>query len=224
MKKIFDKNIDFPILIGVCGGSGSGKSEFAKTIAEALEDAVLISTDNFYKDLSYMSEEERKQVNFDDPESYDLEELYYVLSKIKKDKTHEIEVPEYNFVNHTRKKEKKQIKIKKVIIFEGLFIFSEERIRELFDYKIFIDSASGERLARRVYRDEKLRGRGINDIIERWRKNVEIGFQKHKRFTKSYADIVINSRFEEPIDEPFLQKPLQIIVAFLRYLISSQEK
>ena len=219
MKKLFEQDITFPLLVGICGGSGSGKSEFARNIVDEIEDSVLISTDNFYKDLSYMSEKERKEVNFDDPSSYDLDELYYMMSKIKKDQPKELAIPEYDFRNHTRKKKKKKLELKKVLIFEGLFIFSDERVRDLFDYKVFIDSASGERLARRLYRDEKIRGRAKSDIIDRWRKNVEIGFQKHIRFTKSYADIVVNSRFEEPIDQPFLQKPLQIVVSFLKYLI-----
>lgn len=220
MKKIFDEQVKFPLLIGVCGGSGSGKSEFAKTIAGDIGDeAVIISTDNFYKDFDYMSESERRNVDFDNPESFELDELYYVLKKIKKNKPGEVDIPDYDFRNYSRKKEKQKIKIKKIVICEGLFIFSSEKIRDLFDYKIFIDSASGERLARRLYRDEKLRGREINDIIEQWRKNVESGFQKYIRFAKGYADIVVNSRFEEPIDQPFLQKPLQIIVSFLKYLL-----
>ncbi|HPZ09695.1 MAG TPA: uridine kinase [Candidatus Eremiobacteraeota bacterium] len=223
MKKVFDEKIQFPLLIGICGGSGSGKSEFARSIAGELEEVVIISSDNFYKDLAYMSEQERKYVNFDDPVSFDLEELYYTLSKIKKNNLQEISIPEYDFFNHTRKKEKKIIIIRKIVIIEGLFLFFDERIRNLFDYKIFIDSASGERLARRLYRDEKVRGREKEHIIEIWRKNVEPSFQRYTRFTKSNADIVINSRFEEPIDQPFLQKPLQIIVAFLKYLIANGE-
>ncbi|MEQ8225687.1 MAG: hypothetical protein ABRQ37_25470, partial [Candidatus Eremiobacterota bacterium] len=118
-----------------------------------------------------------------------------------------------------RSKDKKLVTIKKVVIIEGLFIFTDERVRDLFDYKIFVDSASGERLARRLDRDEKVRGRDKMDIVDQWRRNVEPGFQKHIRFTKSYADFVINSRFEEPIDQPFLQKPLQVFVSALKYML-----
>ena len=222
MKKIFDKKINFPLIIGICGGSGSGKSEFAKSLARAIGDEVMIiSSDNFYKDFGYMSEKERRDVNFDDPSSFNMEELYYILAKIRKDRPDHIAIPTYDFLNYRREKEKKTVDVKKIIICEGLFIFSYEKIRDLFDYRIFIDSASGERLARRLYRDEKLRGRDINDIIERWRRNVELGFQKHIRFTKAYADIVVNSRFEEPIDQPFLQKSLQVIVAFLKYMLNN---
>ena len=220
MNKVFNGHMDFPIIIGVCGGSGSGKSEFACNIAQDIGEAIVISTDNFYKDFGHMTDKERREVDFDDPESFDMDEFYKTLKKIKKEKPTEIDIPEYDFINYRRKEEKKKIELKRIIIFEGLFIFSKERTRKLFDYKIFVDSASGERLARRLYRDEKLRGREINDIIEQWRKNVETGFQKHIRFTKGFADIVVNSRFEEPIDNPFLQKPLQIMTGFLKYILS----
>jgi len=223
MKKLFNKKIQFPILIGICGGSGSGKSEFAVSISKEIGESVMISSDNFYKDLSYMSEEERKHVDFDDPVSFDHNELFYTLARIKKETPSEIEIPEYDFITHTRRAEKKKIPVRKVVIVEGLFILSYEKIRKLFDYKIFIDSPSGERLARRLDRDEKNRGRQVTDIIDQWRKNVEPGFQKHMRFTKGFADIVVNSTFEEPIDKPFLQKPLQIMVGFLRHLTSISE-
>ncbi len=219
MHKIFDREIKFPILIGICGGSGSGKSEFAQNIASEIDDLVIISTDNFYRDLSYMSEEERKKVDFDKPSSVDMDELYYTLAKIKKNNLSEIAIPKYDFKDHVRSKDKKIVTIKKIVIIEGLFIFTDERVRDLFDYKIFVDSASGERLARRLDRDEKVRGRDKMDIVDQWRRNVEPGFQKHIRFTKSYADFVINSRFEEPIDQPFLQKPLQVFVSALKYML-----
>jgi uridine kinase len=219
MKNIFEMEITFPILIGICGGSGSGKSEFAQNIASEIDDLVIISTDNFYRDLSYMSEEERKNVDFDKPSSVDLDELYYTLAKIKKDNLNEIAIPVYDFKEHVRSREKKIVTLKKVVIIEGLFIFTDERVRDLFDYKIFVDSASGERLARRLDRDEKVRGRDKGDIVDQWRRNVEPGFQKYIRFTKSHADFVINSRFEEPIDQPFLQKPLQIFVSALKYML-----
>ncbi|MEQ8226046.1 MAG: uridine kinase, partial [Candidatus Eremiobacterota bacterium] len=100
MHKIFDREIKFPILIGICGGSGSGKSEFAQNIASEIDDLVIISTDNFYRDLSYMSEEERKKVDFDKPSSVDMDELYYTLAKIKKNNLSEIAIPMYDFKDH----------------------------------------------------------------------------------------------------------------------------
>ena len=139
------------ILIGVAGGSGSGKSTFASKIRERLKGRVsILKMDNYYKCLDHLSFEERVKVNFDSPDAFDIDLLVKDLVSLKNGNN--IECPLYDFEKHTRKKETRTIYAKKVIIVEGIFVLGIEKIRNLLNMKIYVDGDSDERPLGEIHR------------------------------------------------------------------------
>ena len=179
------------IIIGICGGTSSGKTSFAKKIFEKVgKKGILISQDSFYKGLD---EEELKNVDnydFDSPNAIDFGEMYNTLEKLKRGGVSFI--PDYNFTTHSRDGYK-PIKSKNVEIFviEGILIFCNEQIRNLMDFKIFIDTDSDIRLIRRIERDVKERGRTVEMVINRYKKFLKPSHIKYVEPSKKYANIII---------------------------------
>ena len=153
------------LIIGITGGTGSGKSTIAKKILHDLceKDTGLISQDSYYKDTSTLSMEERIAINFDHPDAIDFDLLYLQLETLKKGQT--IQQPVYSFEAHNRTTESVTISPKKVLILEGILILSDPKVRDLLDIKIFIDADTDERLIRRLKRDTKERGRDTEDCL-----------------------------------------------------------
>ena len=179
------------ILIGIAGGSGSGKSTFASKIRERLKGRVcVVKMDNYYKCLDHLSVEERANVNFDSPDAFDIDLLVSDIISLKNGNN--IECPLYDFEKHTRKSEKRTLYAKNVIIVEGIFILAIEKIRNVLDMKIFVDGDSDERLIRRIMRDIKWRGREISDIVNQYQQFVKPMHEKYIEPSKKYADIVLN--------------------------------
>ena len=179
------------ILIGIAGGTGSGKTLVSKTIVQRLgSDRILaFQQDAYYRDLSHISFEQRCQQNFDHPEAFDRELLLAHLTDLKKGKT--IQQPQYDFTTHTRRKEYMVINPQPVIILEGILIFADAELRALMDIKVFVDAEADIRLIRRLRRDIRDRGRSIESVLEQYQKFVRPMHLQYVEPSKRYADIII---------------------------------
>jgi uridine kinase len=179
------------LLIGITGGTGCGKTTVVNQIIEELPSGQVsvISQDSYYKDLSHLSYEERTKVNFDHPKSLDFDLLKDHLSQLKEGKT--IMQPTYSFVEHNRLPVTIPIAPCKVLIVEGILIFSHPDLRNLFDIKIYVHADSDERLIRRIKRDISERGRTIEEVLNRYQTTLKPMHQEFIEPTKEYADIII---------------------------------
>ncbi|XP_051952105.1 uridine-cytidine kinase-like 1 isoform X1 [Xyrauchen texanus] len=180
-------------VIGLCGGSASGKTTVANKIIEALDVpwVVLLSMDSFYKVLSKEEQElaAKNEYNFDHPDAFDFELLVTVLRKLKKGKS--IKVPVYDFTAHNRRKEWKTVYGANVVIFEGILAFANKELLKLLDMKVFVDTDSDIRLVRRLKRDITDRGRDIAGVIKQYNKFVKPAFEQYIEPTVQVADIVV---------------------------------
>lgn len=180
------------IMIGIAGGSGSGKSTFTNRLKEAYEnDICVIYHDNYYKRRDDISFEERKFINYDSPDAFDTELLIRDLERIKAGEA--IECPVYDYSQHNRSSDIIHIEPKKVIIVEGILVLYEHRLRDLFDIKIFVDADADERILRRVIRDVKERGRDVEGIAFQYLQTVKPMHYAYVQPTMAMADIIINS-------------------------------
>ncbi|KXO16854.1 uridine kinase [Peptoniphilus sp. GNH] len=179
-----------PIVIGIAGGTGSGKSTITNKLVELLDDRVLvIEQDAYYKDQSSLPFEERIKTNYDHPFAFDNDLLVEHIKALKAGKT--IEKPMYDFEVHNRKKEKLKIEPAEVIIVEGILILYEEEVRELLDIKIFVDTDSDVRIIRRILRDIKERGRTLDSVIMQYLNTVRPSHLQFIDPSKRYADIIV---------------------------------
>jgi len=177
-------------VIGIAGGTGSGKSTLSKRIKENLADSVtLICHDNYYKDNPHMDFEERTKVNYDHPDAFDTDLLIEHLTALREGK--EIDMPTYSFVEHARNKETIHIKPTKVIILEGILIFENEELRQMMDMKIFVDTDADVRFIRRMSRDVKSRGRDLDSIVGQYLNTVKPMHEQFVEPSKKYADIIV---------------------------------
>ncbi len=178
-------------IIGVAGGTGSGKTTVVDKVLEefSANELCVISQDSYYKANDGLSYEERSKTNFDHPNSIDFDLLVKHLDLLKQGKT--IEQPIYSFVNHNRTKETKTTKPQKVIIIEGILIFNNKKLRDLCDVKIFVHADDDERLIRRVRRDIKERGRDVEEVLSRYQDTLKPMHAQFIEPTKVFADIII---------------------------------
>jgi uridine kinase len=184
------------LIIGIAGGTGSGKTTVVNQIINELQhdEVDVIYQDSYYKDLSHLSMEERKRNNFDHPKSIDFDLLVNHLKILKTgDSIHQ---PVYSFTEHNRTDETLITKPRKVTIVEGILIFTHPDVRDMFDIKIFVHADSDERLMRRLKRDIKDRGRDLDEVLNRYKTTLKPMHQQFIEPTKEYADIIIpNNRF-----------------------------
>lgn len=180
-----------PLIIGVAGGSGSGKTTVVEHICESLgEDRLLLlQHDSYYRDLVHLPLEERFLHNFDHPSSLETELLIRHVNALIKG--YPVEVPMYDFANHIRKAESKNVSPKDVILIDGILIFSEPELRALMDVKIFVDTDSDIRLLRRLKRDINERGRTVESVISQYQTFVRPMHLEFVEPSKRYADIII---------------------------------
>ena len=178
------------ILIGVAGGTGSGKTTVASRIGEVLHaEMVIIPQDFYYKDNNHLPLSEREKINYDHPDSFDNELLVSDLQKLLAGQ--EINSPIYDFKEHKRSEQTKLIKPAPVIILEGILIFVPKILREVMDFKIFVDTPSDIRLIRRIKRDMVERGRSLDSVIAQYTETVRPMHIEFVEPSKKYADIII---------------------------------
>ena len=180
-----------PLLIGISGGTGSGKTRFTKELISRFDKNYLIciSQDSYYKDLSHLSYDQRCEENFDSPDSIDFSNLFDDLQNLINHNT--VDIPIYDFKRHKRIKDSNRLEPKPIIILEGIFALYKSKIRDLMNLKIFVDTAADIRILRRAKRDINKRERTIESISDQYLKTVRPMHQKFVEPTKSYADIIV---------------------------------
>lgn len=179
------------LIIGIAGGTGSGKTTVVDQIVEELpvDEVCVISQDSYYHDTSHLSFEERTKINFDHPKAIDFDLLVSHLKELREGNS--FEQPVYSFVEHNRTGETITTFPKKVIIVEGILIMAHPDIREMFDIKIFVHADSDERLIRRLKRDIATRGRDLEEVLNRYQNTLKPMHQQFIEPTKEFADIII---------------------------------
>lgn len=179
------------LIIGIAGGTGSGKTTVVHQILNELPatEVGIISQDSYYKDSSHLSFEERSKINFDHPRAIDFELLVTHLKALKNGET--IEQPVYSFVTHNRTSDTIITHPRKVMIVEGILILTNPELREMFDIKVYVHADSDERLIRRLRRDIAERGRDMNEVLNRYQTTLKPMHQQFIEPTKAYADIII---------------------------------
>ncbi|WP_057978422.1 uridine kinase [Caloramator mitchellensis] len=202
-----------PLLIGIAGGTGSGKSTVAKEIFQSLpgENIVVIEQDSYYKDQSHLSLEDRVKTNYDHPDAFDTELLIEHLKTLLNGNP--IDKPIYDFEVHNRKKETVKVEPKDIIILEGILILAEPEIRNLLDIKIFVDTDADVRIIRRIRRDIKERGRTIDSVIEQYMGVVRPMHLQFVEPTKRYADIIIP-------EGGYNKVAIDILIAKVKHILS----
>ncbi len=180
-----------PILIGIAGGTGSGKSTIAREIYNRFnEDCIaMVEQDSYYKDQSNIAFEERIKINYDHPKAFDTELLVEHLKTLLKGEA--IEKPLYDFEIHNRKKETVRVEPKDIIIVEGILILEDPAIRDILDIKIYVDTDADVRIIRRMLRDINERGRTVDSVINQYLNVVRPMHMQFVEPTKRYADIII---------------------------------
>lgn len=180
-----------PILIGIAGGTGSGKSTVTREIYKSITDknVAIIEQDSYYKDQSNISFEERVKTNYDHPFAFDNELLISHLKDLLNGKS--IQKPIYDFENHNRKKETVLVEPRDIVVLEGILILYDEDLRNLMDIKLFVDTDADVRVIRRILRDIKDRGRTLDSVVKQYMTTVRPAHMQFVEPTKRYADIII---------------------------------
>ena len=182
--------MDDIIVIGIAGGTGSGKTTITQTLKEHFgSDVSVIYHDNYYKAHHDLSYDERKKLNYDHPNSFDTDLMVSDLNKLKNGEA--IECPVYDYTIHDRSNTTMTIRPSRVIIVEGILIFYDERVRDLCDIKIFVDTDADVRILRRIKRDVNERGRSLDSVIDQYLDTVKPMHEAFVEPTKKFADIII---------------------------------
>jgi uridine kinase len=180
-----------PFLIGIAGGTGSGKTTVARRIYQSLHlnSAVFLDYDSYYKELGHLSIEERQRINFDHPDSLDTALLIHHLEELIAGRA--IEKPVYDFTRHTRAADSIPVQPRDVILVDGILLFADAQLREMFDLKIFVDTEADVRFIRRLRRDLEERGRSLESVIDQYLKTVRPMHFEFVEPTKRYADVIL---------------------------------
>ena len=176
-------------IIGITGGSGSGKSTVVKRIKERYPNAVLIEMDNYYKSATFVNNSNITAYNFDHPDAFDMDLMMQNLASLKEGKS--CMMPQYDFVHHTRKEEFVKVEPSSIIVIDGLMVFYDERVRKLLDLKLYVDTPADIRFIRRLKRDVAERGRTVESVIEQYTNVVRPGHYNFIEPSKAYADLII---------------------------------
>jgi uridine kinase len=178
-------------LIGICGGSGSGKTLVARSVESALGtgNVLIIEQDSYYRDLAQLPFEERHKVNFDHPSAFDHELLILHLNELLSGRS--VRMPEYDYTQHTRSNIYHDIHPCPVILLDGILVFEDARLRDLMDIRVYVDTEADVRLARRIRRDIAERGRELTMVLEQYETQVRPMHDQFVEPFKRYADIII---------------------------------
>ncbi|WP_373898526.1 uridine kinase [Haloimpatiens sp. FM7315] len=180
-----------PVLIGISGGTGSGKSTIANEIYRKFGEQciAMIEQDSYYKDQSYLSMEDRIKTNYDHPDAFDTSLLIKQLYKLSMGES--VEKPIYDFELHTRKKEIVKVEPRDIVIVEGILVFQDPELRNMLDIKIYVDTDADVRIIRRLTRDISERGRTVDSVIDQYLNVVRPMHMQFTEPTKRYADLII---------------------------------
>ena len=180
-----------PLIIGIAGGTGSGKSTVARRVADSLKgsQAAFIDMDAYYRDHRHLTLEERRRVNWDHPDAFDMGLVAEHLEALGRGEA--IEKPVYDFVTHSRAPQSVRIEPADVIVIDGILLLVDERVRRVCDVKVFVDTDADIRLIRRIRRDMAVRGRPLEEILDQYLKTVQPMHLQFVEPSKRYADLVI---------------------------------
>lgn len=201
------------LILGVAGGSGSGKTTVVSRIVEKIgeENILLLQHDSYYRDLGHLSLDERKKQNFDHPTALETELMIRHIGALKEG--YQIELPVYDFVAHTRSDETIKTAPKKIILVDGILIFAEPELRKQMDIKLFVDTDDDVRLLRRLKRDITERGRDLDGVLNQYEKYVRPMHLEFVEPSKRYADIIIPRGGENSV-------ALEMVLALIRGKLS----
>lgn len=200
-------------IIGIAGGTGSGKTTVVKKIVEALPPhfVAVVPLDSYYNDTSHMTEEERRAINFDHPDAFDWQLLVKHVELLRNGEA--VEQPIYSYLKCNREKETVHVEPKPVIIIEGIMALLNKQLRDMMDLKIFVDTDSDERLIRNIQRDCVERGRTVEMVIDRYHKVLKPMHEQFIEPTKKFADLIIPLGGENKTGIHILKKYIEGIVS-----------
>ncbi|HEX9730401.1 MAG TPA: uridine kinase [Thermoanaerobaculia bacterium] len=180
-----------PVVLGVAGGTGSGKTTIVRVILDAVgrERLAFLPQDSYYRDIPWRDEEHLVGYNFDHPSALDTPLLVAHLEALKEGRS--IEAPVYDFVRHRRKSETRHVEARPVILAEGILLLAEPEVRELLDFKIYVDTDADVRLARRISRDLRERGRSLDDVLRQYMETVRPMHLEFVEPSKRWADVIV---------------------------------
>jgi uridine kinase len=180
-----------PVIIGISGGTGSGKTTVANVILSRVgaDEITVMAHDSYYRDLEHLPLEDRRRINFDHPDSLETELLVDHLHGLRR--WEPVETPVYDFTTHTRTGESQLVAPRPIILVDGILIFVEPTLRDLFDVKIFVDTPADVRFIRRLQRDMQDRGRSLESVIHQYQFTVRPMHEEFVEPSKRYADVII---------------------------------
>jgi uridine kinase len=179
------------LIVGIAGGTGSGKTTVVRKVVEAFEnnEVVVIPQDSYYRDNKRIPPEERQKINFDHPDSIEFSLLIDHLKRLRNGE--QVEMPVYSYLTCLRSEETITVRPSRVVIVEGILILADRELRDLFDIKVFVDADADDRLGRVIQRDTEERGRSVHTVLERYHDTVKPSHLQFIEPTKRYADIII---------------------------------
>jgi uridine kinase len=196
-------------IVGIAGGSGSGKTTVVKRITEIVRDHALIAQDNYYRSAEHLTNLTITEFNFDHPDAFDTELLLEHLRELKHGRA--IRMPRYDFVHHRRLPETVTVEPRRLVILEGIMIYADRRIRDLVDLKLYVDTPDDIRFIRRLKRDLDERGRTVDSVIAQYVEKVRPGHYEFVEPTKVYADLIIP-------EGGFNDRAMEVLISFLQQI------
>lgn len=202
------------IVIGIAGGSGSGKTTIAHEVARLINDddhIITLTQDSYYKDNTGIPMSERKKINYDHPDAFDMPLLVAQINQLMHRKA--VERPVYDFTEHTRSSKTIHVEPADIIILEGILVLADENLRNLMDIKVYVDTDDDIRFIRRLERDLKERGRSLDSVIDQYLATVKPMYHQFIEPTKRYADIIVPEGGENNVAIDMLTTKMRSVLA-----------
>ncbi len=194
-------------IVGIAGGSGSGKTTIVTRITEIVREYALVPQDNYYRSAEHVTNTTITDFNFDHPDAFDSDLLLEQLSALKAGTP--VRMPQYDFVHHHRRNDTVLVEPRKLVILEGIMIYFDRRIRDLIDLKLYVDTPDDIRFIRRLRRDISERGRTVDSVIEQYTQKVRPGHYEFVEPTKAYADLIVP-------EGGFNDRAMEALIPFLK--------